>query len=262
MIKSGQKLISMVIVPVTLVLATSGCASKKYVRNQVSPVNQKVSHLEAQTNERIAYLNNKEQSDISQVNERISTTDQRVTQVASAVQEAQGTASRAMDEANSNSAKIAATSTAVNTLESGVANALNYQLVEKADVTFAFNKSTLTPEAKTALDEVAQKMQSLPRAVVELVGFTDQVGSKSYNIALSRKRAESVQRYLVMQKVAPRDIKIVGLGEEPAPANLEADLQVVDPNPSKAELPRLARRVHIRVYGAGDITKGSAGRSQ
>jgi outer membrane protein OmpA-like peptidoglycan-associated protein len=262
MIKSGKNLVCMVIVPVTLVLVTSGCATKKYVRMQVNPVNQRVSHLETRTNQQIAAVSSKEQSDISQVNERISTTDQRVTQVAAAAQQAQGTASRAMDEATANSEKVAANSAAINTLESGVANALNYQLVEKADVTFALNKSILTPEAKIALDQVASKMQTLPRAVVELVGFTDQSGSKNYNLALSRRRAEAVQRYLVMQKVAPRDIKIVGLGEETAPEGLEAELQAVDPNPSRAAVNRLARRVHIRVFGAGDITKGSAGRSQ
>jgi len=262
MIKSKQRFIWMVIVPVTLVLATSGCATKKYVRTQVNPVSQKVSQLEKTTNEKVAYLNNKMDRDISQVNERISSTDQKVTEVANAAQQAQGTASRAMDEATSNSAKIEANSTAINALGTGVANALNFQVVERADVTFAFDKSTLTPAAKAALDQLAQKMKSLPRTVVELVGFTDPIGSKYYNLALSRRRAEAVQRYLVMQGVAPRDIKIVGLGKENAPPSLEADLKAIDPNPTTAELHRLARRVHIRVFGAGDITQGTAGRSQ
>jgi len=37
MIKSGHSLIWRIGVPVTLVLATSGCATKKYVRTQVAP---------------------------------------------------------------------------------------------------------------------------------------------------------------------------------------------------------------------------------
>jgi OOP family OmpA-OmpF porin len=237
-----------------LVLATSGCATKKYVQSQVAPVNQKVAHLEKSTNEKISFLNNKEQTDISQVNERIGTTDQKVAQLSDAVNQAQGTASRAMEEADANKAKITANDEAISNLAGGVANSLNYQLVEKADVTFAFNKSTLTPEAKAALDQVAQKMQGLPRAVVELAGFTDRTGSNSYNYALSRRRAEAVQRYLVMQKVPLRNIHIVGLGKEAPPAGLEADLQMVDPHPTAAESNRLARRVHIRVFGAGDVT--------
>jgi outer membrane protein OmpA-like peptidoglycan-associated protein len=192
---------------------------------------------------------------VSQLNERIATTDQKVSDVAAAVQQAQGTASRAMDDSAKNSA-------AIETLGSGVANALNYQEVEKGDVTFAFNKAILTPDAKTALDAIAAKVQGLPRAVVELVGFTDKKGSPNYNLALSRRRAEAVQRYLVMQNVPLRAIHIVGLGEEAPPEGLAADLSMVDPNPSKAELDRLARRVHIRVFGAGDITQGTASRVQ
>jgi outer membrane protein OmpA-like peptidoglycan-associated protein len=71
-----------------------------------------------------------------------------------------------------------------------------------------------------------------------------------------------VQRYLVMQKVPLRAIHIVGLGEETPPPGLEAELTALDANPNKAELRRLERRVQIRVFGAGDITQGTAARSQ
>jgi OmpA-OmpF porin, OOP family len=249
-------------IPVALALATSGCATKKYVAQQVKPVNQRVSALETSTNQKIGYLNNKIDTDMSQVNERISTTDQKVAQVAAMAQEAQGTASRAIEESDANAGKIASNTTAIETLGSGVANALNYQLVEKADVTFAFNKAVLTTEAKAALDQIAAKATEMPRAVIELAGFTDRIGSKNYNYALSRRRAEAVQRYLVMAKVPLRSIHIVGLGEEAPPEGLTADLSAVNPNPSKAELNRLARRVQIRVFGAGDITAGTASREK
>lgn len=262
MIKSGRKGVWWLAVPMALVLASSGCATKKFVRQQVAPVNAKVTTLETQTNEKIAAVVEKHDSDISQVNERISTTDQRVTQVAAAAQAAQGTASRAAQESEANSGKIAETSASVSSLTSGVANALNYQLVEKADVTFGFNKSTLTPEAKAALDELASKAAGLPRSAVELAGFTDTIGTKNYNLNLSRRRAEAVQRYLVMQKVPLRTIHIVGLGEEPAPPDAEADVSALPANPTTAQLNRAARRVHIRLYGAGDITQGTASRSQ
>src|SRR5262249_32325639 len=130
------------------------------------------------------------------------------------------------------------------------------------DVTFGFNQSTLTPQARSALDAIASKANSLPRAVIELTGFTDRVGSRSFNYALSRRRAEAVQRYLVSQKVPVRQIHIVGMGKEGAPAGLTSDLEMVNPNPTKAEMSRLARRVHISVFGAGDITQGSPSGSQ
>jgi outer membrane protein OmpA-like peptidoglycan-associated protein len=259
--KLRQTIIWTVAVPI-MMLATSGCATKKYVSKQVTQVNTRVSKLETQTNDRIAYLNNKEQSDISQVNERIATTDQRVTEVAAAAQQTQGSAARAQQGVDANQSAIASNSTKIDTLADGVANALNYQQVEKGDVTFGFNKATLTPDAKIVLDAIALKVQTLPRAVVELAGFTDKVGSANYNLALSRRRAEAVQRYLVMQKVPLRCIHIVGLGEEAPPAGLEGDIAAMDPNASTTELNRAARRVHIRVFGAGDITQGSASRVQ
>lgn len=249
----------LIAVPIALALAASGCATKKYVRQQVAPVNQKLAAYQKQTNEKIAATWSKMQSDMSEVNERISSTDQRVSQVAEASQQAQGTASRAMEASDANTTAISANTTAINTLSSGVSNALNFKFVESADVTFGFNKSTLTPEAKAALDQVASKMQSLPRSMVELAGFTDRTGSASYNLALSRKRAEAVQRYLVSQKVPLRNIHVVGLGKEAPPPGLEKDL---GPNPTKAELSKMARRVRISIYGAGDITEGEASRSQ
>ena len=260
--KTFGKLLLWTILPITLVLDTSGCATKKYAQQQAAAVNQRVSKVEKKTNEEIAYLTNKQQTDISQVNERISTTDLKLTQVASTADQANATASQASEMAEANKAQISSNSTEISNLATGVANAMNYQMVEKGDVTFAFNKSELTPSSKAALDLIIQKVQALPRSVVELVGFTDPVGSKSYNLALSRRRAEAVQRYLVQQKVPLYTIHIVGLGKEAPPPGLEADLKAVNPNASPRQVNQLARRVLIRVYGAGDITAGTASRSE
>jgi OmpA-OmpF porin, OOP family len=263
--KSMKSLIWLLAVPISLALATSGCATKSYVRNQVAPVNQKLAKVQNQTKEnsdKIAATWSKLGTDISEVNERISATDQKVSQVAETAQQAQGTASRAMEASDTNASGISTNTTAINTLASGVANAMNFKLVESADVTFGFNKASLTPEAKAALDQVASKVQSLPRAVVELAGFASQVGSPSYNLGLSQRRAEAVQRYLVSQKVPLRNIHIVGMGQEAPPPRLEKDLTAINPNPTRAELNRLARRVRISIFGAGDITEGAASRSQ
>jgi len=261
--KFKKSVIWLIGVPVTLALAASGCATKKYVRQQVAPVNQKVAAVYQETNQKIAATWSKLQSDMSEVNERIATTDQRVSQVSDATQQAQGTASRAMEASETNATAISANSTAITTLASGVSNALNYKLVDSADVTFGFNKATLTPEAKAALDQVASKMQSLPRSMVEIAGFTDKRGSANYNLALSRRGAEAVQRYLVSQKVSLRDIHIIGLGEEAPPPGMEKDVSSTGAKPTRAELNRMARRVRISIYGAGDITsEGAASRSQ
>jgi outer membrane protein OmpA-like peptidoglycan-associated protein len=240
-------------------VATSGCATRRYVRNQVAPVNQKLAVVQKETNDKIAATWSKLESDMSQVSERFSTTDQKIAQVADTAQQAQGTASRAMETSDTNTSAISANTTAISDLKSGVANALNYKLVDSKDVTFGFGKASLTPEAKATLDEVASTIQSQPRVSVELAGFTDPIGSASYNLALSRRRAEAVQRYLVAEKVPLRNIHIVGMGKEAAPPGMEKE---IGPNPTKAELHRMARRVRISVFGAGDITEGAASRSQ
>jgi outer membrane protein OmpA-like peptidoglycan-associated protein len=254
MIKSENSVIAWIAFPIALALATSGCATKKYVRQQVSPVHQQVAALQKSTNDKITYLNNKQERDMSQVNERISTVDQRVTQVAEATQQAQGTASRAMETAEANSGKIS-------TLASGVANALNYQLADRADVMFAFNKSALTPQAKKTLDEIVAKAQAMPRSVIELAGFTDPRGSRYFNFGLSRRRAEAVQRYLVMQKIPLRNIHMVGFGKDTPPADLQPE-NAVPAGATRAERYQAERRVQIRLFGAGDITEGTASREQ
>ena len=253
MFKSKGNLIWWVAGVIPFVVATSGCATRKYVRNRVDPVSQHVAAVEAQTNEKIAAVTEKHDSDMSKVNERISTTDLRVTQVAAAVQQAQGTASRAMDasEANANSIK---------NYSPPVTSLTPYNMVQKADVMFGFNKSTLTPATKSTLDQVVQKVQSLPRSVVEVAGFTDRIGSESYNLALSRRRAEAVQRYLAKQNVPIRSIHLIGLGEDtPQVAGLEAD---ISPNATRAERDQMERRVQVRIFEGGNIEEGSASRAQ
>lgn len=257
-----QLLLWTIALPISFTLAVTGCATKKYARQQATAVNQRVSQMEKKTNEELAYLNQQHKTDISQVNERISTTDLKVSQVDAAAQQANSTATDAQQQAQANKDAIAKTSTDLNNLSTGVASALNYQLVGTGDVTFGFDKSNLTPAAKAALDQIVQKAQSTPRVAVELTGFTDRIGTPSYNLALSRRRAESVQRYLVRQKVSIRSIHIVGLGEEAPPPGLEADLAAVQSKPNRREIDRLARRVSIRVYAAGDITQGTASRSE
>jgi OOP family OmpA-OmpF porin len=259
---SGKASLWSVAVPLTVMLVTTGCATKKYVRNQVNGVNQKVGQLETKTNEHIAYLNHKQDRDMSAVNERMDTTDQKIADVANSANQAQGTASRAMESSESNKTSIAGNTTAIDSLQSNVANALNYQLVDKEDVMFAFNKSTLTPQGKAALNQIVSKAQQMPRSVIELAGFTDRIGTKSYNLALSRRRAEAVQRYLVQQNVPLRNIHIVGLGEEAPPENFALDNASPAGSSDKRERDRLARRVHISLYGAGDISQGTASRSQ
>jgi outer membrane protein OmpA-like peptidoglycan-associated protein len=260
--KSGS--ISTMIVSLVLVtIGATGCATKGFVRKQVTPVNQRVSDLEQKTNEQIQALATKEQSDVSRLDERISSTDSRLAEVNTVAQRASTTADQANQLGQANRMEIQTTSQQIGSLGQYVQNAWNYQLVEKGDVMFAFDKSRLDQGSKTALDAIARKAKSVPRTVIDLQGFADKTGGSDYNLALSQKRADAVARYLMTQHNVPlRSISIMGLGEEDPPANITADFGAPPANASPQELRQFSRRVYIRILAPATATTGEAARSE
>lgn len=68
---------------------------------------------------------------------------------------------------------------------------------QNASIYFDFNKTNLDSEALTAIRYAANKLKSDPSLVLEVRGFTDNVGGKAYNDGLSQRRADKVKDYLV-----------------------------------------------------------------
>jgi outer membrane protein OmpA-like peptidoglycan-associated protein len=62
---------------------------------------------------------------------------------------------------------------------------------------FDFDKSTIKPESRPALEDAAKMLKENPTISVEIQGHTDSKGSDSYNLSLSDRRAASVVLYLV-----------------------------------------------------------------
>lgn len=87
-------------------------------------------------------------------------------------------------------------------------------LVTFPDVTFAVNSTSITPAMREVLDGVAQSMIDYPNSLIDVMGHTDSTGSDSYNLDLSRRRAESVANYLVSRGVARARIETIGYGEQ------------------------------------------------
>jgi outer membrane protein OmpA-like peptidoglycan-associated protein len=79
-------------------------------------------------------------------------------------------------------------------------------------VNFQTGKTTLLPEAKTILDQVASSLTSYPTAEVAIHGHTDNVGGAKYNMKLSLGRAEAVKAYLVSKGVTASRIASKGFG--------------------------------------------------
>ncbi|HEU0196119.1 MAG TPA: OmpA family protein [Nevskiaceae bacterium] len=80
-------------------------------------------------------------------------------------------------------------------------------------VNFQFNKATLTLNAQTILDQVAGALQARKDIDVEIDGYTDGIGSASYNLKLSQRRADSVKQFLVGRGVDAGRITTKGYGK-------------------------------------------------
>ena len=82
-------------------------------------------------------------------------------------------------------------------------------------VMFGFDKASLSDEAKASLDEFAAVVMAVEgHAYVEIQGHTDNIGSESYNLKLGYKRAEQAMRYLNMEQGIPLfRMNIISYGE-------------------------------------------------
>jgi outer membrane protein OmpA-like peptidoglycan-associated protein len=75
-------------------------------------------------------------------------------------------------------------------------NQADAQSEKKATVYFGFNSAELSQDQQMALAEVKSSLQSGRFDLVSVEGFTDTLGSKSYNNDLARKRSQNVLSYL------------------------------------------------------------------
>ena len=92
------------------------------------------------------------------------------------------------------------------------------------DVNFDFDKSTLKPLATDILDRVAAELNRQPDVRYEVAGFTDSVGSDSYNQGLSERRAGSVRDYLIDHGISSGQFTTNGYSESnPVASNATAD---------------------------------------
>ena len=85
------------------------------------------------------------------------------------------------------------------------------QVVE--NIFYDFDKATLRPESKKALDEMAQILKDNPHVAIEMASHTDRKGSDKYNEGLSQRRAQSVVDYLVAAGVERERLQPHGYGE-------------------------------------------------
>ena len=179
------------VVLLVLAVGLSGCASKKWVNEQISEYGQV-------TNTKIH-----EVQDATETNQKeISELAAKQAALEAEVAELSETAKDALLRAD----------------EAGVlamGKFLYEVTVTDNGVMFGFDKATLSDGAKAELDEFAAVVKAVEgHAYIEIQGHTDNIGSESYNLKLGYKRAEAAMRYLNMEQGIPLfRMNVISYGE-------------------------------------------------
>ena len=205
---------SLVILLATSMVASVGCASKKYVRQETTPLINKTNELDD--------LTAKNTKDIKDVDARAQAGIQAVQTKAAEVDQKALAAGQTADQAQT---VATAANKRVDVLTNTVANLDNYRPVAETAVHFGFNKDNLTKQAKEALDQLATDIPNTKGYIVTVEGGTDSVGPADYNYDLSQRRANAVIQYLASEHNVPaHKIYLIGLGKDkPVESNKTSD---------------------------------------
>lgn len=221
----------MMVVPAVMMLAT-GCATKGFVREMVGKSEAELDQRVGKVGERVVAVEGRlgeESQRVTRVEGQLGETVQRLGTVETKAGEAMTKADSAFNRADE----------VDNRLSRLWNNRHKRQLVETVHVQFAFDKADLTDGAQTALLAILKELKSNPALTVELEGYTDQAGTRDYNIGLSQRRVEAVRRYLIEQGAEMPRVNSVGLG----PVNSGA---------SKGEEAAKQRRVTVKLMIAAE----------
>jgi outer membrane protein OmpA-like peptidoglycan-associated protein len=221
-----MKRASLTLMVAAALVATIGCSSKNYVRQQTTPLINKTNELDdltAKNSNDIKDVDRRAQAGIQAVQARAAEVDQKAVA-------AGGSADKAQQAANGANQRV-------DTLTNTVINLDNYRPVVETSVHFGFNKDNLTKEAREAIDELAANVANTKGYIITVEGGTDSVGSEDYNYDLSQRRANAVIQYLASEKSIPaHKIYLIGLGKD----------KPVEPNTSREGRAK-NRRVDIRL---------------
>ena len=197
----------------------SGCATKKYVREQVQtvqPAIQEAQNAVKENGERIDAVDKRAQQGISTAQSAAQAADQKAVQAQQSAQTAQSAAQTADRKAETANESVQQANNRIGTLDTKINNINDiYAQSEMIMVVFPLNSAMLTEQAQSSLDRIASDLNGQRSGyMIEVQGFTDNTGTEQYNIGLSQRRAEAVERYLVSKNLPLYRVSIVGLGKD------------------------------------------------
>jgi outer membrane protein OmpA-like peptidoglycan-associated protein len=218
---------SLAIVVASLSLVTVGCATKKFVREEVSKSEAKlgadVGRVDASLSEekaRTTALNDQ----LGQTKVAVQQADKTATEATTLAKTAQGRADEGVtkataaqtraDEAHAAAGQAMAKADETSTRLSRLWSNRNKRVPgDTVAILFRFDRSDLDDRGQTALLDVVKQLQDNPSLVVDLEGYTDNAGDATYNVQLSQRRSEAVRRFLVEKGVEMNRINSIGLGD-------------------------------------------------
>jgi outer membrane protein OmpA-like peptidoglycan-associated protein len=107
--------------------------------------------------------------------------------------------------------------TRINSVETTVSKLDQYQPITQAEIRFRSGQTTLSKNAKDALDQMATSLKNQKGYIVEVQGFSP--GNGVTAVENSREMAQMVVRYLVLNHNVPvYRIYTVGMGNAPLQA--------------------------------------------
>lgn len=184
-------------------LVTHPFANKKYVQRQVGPIRDRINELDELTSENsrtIKDVDARATQGIQLASEKVSLADQHATDAGNKAQMAQTSATQA--------------STRVATVEQMVSNLDQYKGEAQTEIRFRAGQTVLSKAAKDALDEMAAPLKDQRSYIIEVRGFAPGRGTAA--IASSRKMADSVVRYLVLNHQIPvYRVYVMSMGNAP-----------------------------------------------
>jgi outer membrane protein OmpA-like peptidoglycan-associated protein len=187
---------------------TTACATKGFVKNEVSQVSSKVDTLS---------------QSLEETQQRTKQNEAKINEVDGKTGAAQGAADHAQSSANEADSKAVAANDAAKAAAAKAdevdknSKRLVYTVVLSEDEGgFKFNKIELPDEAKAKIDQLVSQIKADPKgAYFEIEGHTDNTGDKTYNEKLGEARAEAVKRYLYEQHQIPlHRINVISYGSE------------------------------------------------
>ena len=105
---------------------------------------------------------------------------------------------------------------------------------------FEQNTNELSPKAIEKLDRVYEILQKNSQSEIMINGYSDSIGSVSYNEMISEIRANAVKSYLIAKGVEPSRMKTFGNGpqkflgsnltEEGRKLNRRVEIEVITPH--------------------------------